>query len=62
MLEALAVFARETEEDDGAEEETGNGTSASDARQPVESSYLNDPAPVAPKRKRKKNATRDWIC
>ena len=61
MLEALAVFARETEEDDGVEE-GGEGKSGAAARQPVESAYLNEPAPVAPKRKRKKNATRDWIC
>jgi hypothetical protein len=31
------------------------------ARVPVSSSYLNSDAP-APKRNRKKNATRDWIC
>ncbi len=66
MIEALAAFARDTDEDgegDGDdEEEGGNAESAPAARQPVESSYLNEPAPAAPKRKRKKNATRDWIC
>lgn len=72
MIEALAAWARDTEErdddgEDGSEAVASGRTgadksaSASASRQPVESTYLNEPAP-APKRKRKKNATRDWIC
>ena len=71
MIEALAAWARDTEEDDedgdqedGEEVAAGRAGKAGEAaakREPVESSYLNTPAP-APKRKRKKNATRDWIC
>lgn len=71
MIEALAAWARDTEEDDddrdteGGEAvpagRAGKGEAARAKREPVESSYLNTPAP-APKRKRKKNATRDWIC
>lgn len=69
MIEALAAWARDTEEEEGdgdgaapvAANRAGKGKAA--AREPVESSYLNTPAPTpAPKRKRKKNATRDWIC
>lgn len=73
MIEALAAWARDTEESDEDDEtrakgddaaRSGQGESAKvpASRQPVESSYLNEPAPATPKRKRKKNATRDWIC
>lgn len=74
MIEALAAWARDTEEDeDDGEDENEDGAAVkagSDgkervaARKPVESSYLNAPAPTAAskRKKRKKNATRDWIC
>lgn len=59
MIEALAAWARETDEEGG---ETGeNGEASAAARAPADSTYLNSPTPAKP-RKRKKNATRDWIC
>ena len=73
MIEALAAWARDTEEGDEdadgdrdrdgavAAGRAGKAGEAAAKREPVESTYLNTPAP-APKRKRKKNATRDWIC
>ena len=43
-------------------EENAEGAAAGAARTPAASTYLNSPAPAAPKRNRKKNETRDWIC
>jgi hypothetical protein len=74
MIEALAAWARDVDDEEAGDAEdkaemapeaaVGRARKSNPApasRKPVESSYLNDPAP-APKRKRKKNATRDWIC
>ncbi|HEU5438881.1 MAG TPA: hypothetical protein VFU88_06305 [Ktedonobacterales bacterium] len=68
MIEALAAWARETDEDGetdenggASENDDGDGDPAAGTRAPADSTYLNSGAPAKP-RKRKKNATRDWIC
>jgi len=66
MIDALAAWARDTDENravggpggtPGAEEDR----EAVAARGRADSTYLNSRTPGKP-RKRKKNATRDWIC
>jgi hypothetical protein len=51
MKDALAAWASEN----------ADANPAAEARSPLPSTYLNS-APPAPKRNRKKNPTRDWIC
>lgn len=60
MIEALAAWARETDEE-GDNGESGDDEAATATRAPADSTYLNSRTPAKP-RKRKKNATRDWIC
>lgn len=56
MRDALAAWASES-----AEEETGKNNDKGPARAPNSSAYLNSAGP-APKRNRKKQHTRDWLC
>lgn len=76
MREALAAWAQqndgaedeenahaEMEERDGTGEQTPEPVKAPAKRAPVSSAYLNSSAPApAPKRNRKKQNTRDWLC
>src|SRR5262249_20755878 len=62
MRQALAAWADNTPNTTQGDAPEGAAPSASGAsRTPAPSTYLNS-APPAPKRNRKKNQTRDWIC
>lgn len=57
MRDALAAWASENA--DGEARTVGDQDAS---RTPASSAYLNSAAPAAPKRSRKKQDTRDWLC